>query len=281
MIRAALGIGLIAAPLLAQEPTPKTLKLDPGNHRMWLQVGDLKREYLLHVPEEYDSRGPAPLLMMFHGSGGTLDGMARTSGWISQSEYEKYLVAIPNGFPNDDGMRVWRDGRGGRGSNVDDVAFTRLMIEDVSARLKVNRKRIFVAGFSNGAGLAYRLATEMGDIVAAIAPVAGRINVEVEKLARPVPAIAIVGTKDGGFEPDRVAAERWAGLVGCSAPTDTSRDGRYSWVTFRNCPAKADVVSYTVDGWEHYWPGGTNPGIEMWAEKMIWRFFEKHPLRGT
>lgn len=279
MIRPLAVMVVLSAPLLAQEPTPRNLKLDPGNHRIWLQVGDLLREYLLHVPEGYDSRGPAPLLLMFHGSGGTLDGMANISGWISQSEEKKYLVVLANGFPNQDGMRVWNDGRSRGDKQADDVAFVRAMITDVASRLKVNRKRIFVAGFSNGAGLSYRLAVEMGDVIAAIAPVAGRLSVPVQALARPVPAISIVGTKDGGYDSDVRAVEGWAGLVGCAPAGDTTRNGRFTSISFKDCPGDTDVISYTLQDWEHYWPGGKNPGVEMWAEKTIWKFFERHPLQ--
>ena len=97
----------------------------PGDHRLWLDVGELRREYLVHVPPSYDGF-LTPAVLMFHGSGGSLDEIARATGWIAKSDEEGFLAVFPNGFPNDEGMRVWNDGRlesDGR-ERVDDVAFT-------------------------------------------------------------------------------------------------------------------------------------------------------------
>jgi len=219
---------------------------------------------------------------MFHGSGGSLDEIARASGWIAKADEEGFLAVFPNGFPNDEGMRVWNDGRpetDGR-ERVDDVAFTDALLDDLSIRLRVDQKRIFVAGFSNGAGMAFRLGSALGGRIAAIAPVAGGLSVSPTTLPRLVPMIFIIGTLDGGFRPGpRTASSRWAGLLGCTPPQDTIREGRFALIKYQGCPRNVDAVAYYIDGWEHYWPGGKNRGIEMWAEKTIWTFFVKHPMR--
>ena len=253
-----------------------------GNNRVWLSVGSLLREYLVHVPESYDGRRKVPVVLMFHGSGGSLDETANVTGWIQKSDEVGFLAVFANGFPNAEGMRVWNDGRYADDTRVDDVAFTRALLDDLALRFRVDAKRVYAVGFSNGAGLAYRLGAELGDRIAAIAPVAGRLNVAPEKLGRAVPMIAIIGTEDGGFRggAGRTSPARWATLLGCGEPGDTVRRGRYASVTFQGCPEDAGAVSWTIDGWEHYWPGGPiNRGVEMWAETKIWEFFAKHPLK--
>jgi len=253
--------------------------MGPGNHHIWLDVGEHRREYLVHVPESYDGKRNVPLLFMFHGSGGSSDETYRATGWNIKSDEKGFIAAFPNGFPNDEGMRVWNDGRRIWQTSVDDVAFTRSMLEDLSARFRIDQKRIYVVGFSNGAGLSYRLAQDLGDRIAAIAPVAGRIPNQDPKISRPVPAFAVVGTKDGGYENDTRSAERWAAMVSCGPAADSTHDGRYLTIAWR-CPKDMEVKSTIVADWAHYWPGGTlNKGVEMWAEEKIWRFFEKHPLR--
>jgi polyhydroxybutyrate depolymerase len=277
---AAFALGSWALDLDAQELTPRGVSLEPGtNHRVWISVGDLRREYLVHIPPGYDGRRPVPVVLMLHGSGGSLDEIFNVTHWGLKSDDEGFLAVFPNGFPNDEGMRVWNDGRPAVEGRADDVAFARALLDDLGARFRIDVKRVFVVGFSNGAGLAYRLATELNDRIASIAPVAGRIRLPEPQLARPVPAIAIVGTEDGGYQADVRSAERWAALSGCKTTGDTVRNGRFVAVSYHACPKQVSITSYVVEGWEHYWPGGRNPGIEAWAEKVIWEFFRKHPLR--
>ena len=55
--------GLVAAPALAAEP------LGPGDHTRTVQVGDLERSYLVHIPAKYDPKTPTPVVLIFHGAG--------------------------------------------------------------------------------------------------------------------------------------------------------------------------------------------------------------------
>ena len=273
---------LIAALLLAtpaaRAQAPK--ELGPGDHRLWLNVGELLREYLVHVPQRYRRALPAPLVFVFHGSGGSLDEMAHLSGWTVKSEDQNFLVVYPNGFPNDEAMRVWNDGRPGMDPRQNDVPFVQAMLDELDRRFSVDHNRIYLVGFSNGAGLAYRLAIQLNDRIASFAAVAGGLHYRSEPAGRPVSAIIIAGTDDPGIAAEEAGARRWADFVGCDAhegPPVTR--GRYVLVGFQGCPRDVDVLFYRITGWGHYWPGGRNPGVRMWAENVIWRFFEQHPMK--
>src|SRR5207344_3284744 len=116
-----------------------------------------------------------------------------------------------------------------------------MILDDLSTRLRVDQKRIFVVGFSNGAGMAFRLGLALADRIAAIAPVAGALNVSPTTLPRLVPMIFVIGTLDGGFRPGpRSASSRWAGLLGCTSPQDTLRDGRFSLIKYQGCPRNVE-----------------------------------------
>lgn len=277
---AALLVGAgYAAPLAGQAGRADSAATAAGDYRFWLPVGELRREYLVHVPQRYDGRRPVPVVIMLHGSGGSLDEISNATGWKLKSDDENFLAVFPNGFPNADGMRIWNDGRFSTDDRADDVAFVRELLADLSRRYRVDQRRQFVVGFSNGAGMAFRLASELGDRIAAFAPVAGRLSVAPATLARPVPMIAVIGTQDAGFRSaGRTSPGRWAALLGCTDAGDTTRQGRVVSVSY-HCPAGTDATSHVIEGWAHYWPGGRNRGIEMWAEKVIWDFFRKHPLR--
>jgi polyhydroxybutyrate depolymerase len=271
-----------------------SLTLGPGDHRLWLTVGALRREYLVHVPESYRARAPIPVVLMFHGSGGSIESDVKGTGWIKKGEQEGFVTVFPNGFPDENGMRVWNDGPPPRRGDADDVQFTRAMLDDLIRRLRVDRSRVYVVGFSNGAGLSFRLAAELNDRVAAVAPVAGRLWLTDMTLKRAVPTMFVVGTADGMMRPDsgfgtepaverpmlRRTLSRWAGLLGCQPePRAMGHEGRIEAFTYDGCGDGSEFRLYLIDGWEHYWPGGINPGMEMWAENVIWEFFRKHPLR--
>lgn len=79
---------------------------------------------------------------------------------------------------------------------ADDVAFIGKLLDDLATVVKVDEKRVYAYGMSNGGMMSYRLAAELSDRIAAVAPVAGTITIEESKPKRPVPIIHFHGTKD-------------------------------------------------------------------------------------
>ena len=63
-------------------------------------------------------------------------------------------------------------------NGIDDVDFIRALIEGLQKRYAIDSKRMFATGLSNGAMMSYRLACELSDKIAAIAPVAGGMNTD-------------------------------------------------------------------------------------------------------
>ena len=76
------------------------------------------------------------------------------------------------------------------------MAFIGKVLDDLGSVVKMDEKRVYACGMSNGAMMCYRLAAELSDRIAAIAPVAGTIAIEESKPKRPVPVIHFHGTKD-------------------------------------------------------------------------------------
>ena len=85
------------------------------------------------------------------------------------------------------------------------MGFVAATIEDVCGRFKVDRDRIYMAGFSNGGMLTYRFAAERGDLLAAAAPMAASIGGKpsedlpewrIPEPVRPIPIIVFHGLAD-------------------------------------------------------------------------------------
>ncbi|MCI0540572.1 MAG: hypothetical protein L0Z50_35680, partial [Verrucomicrobiales bacterium] len=147
-----------------------------------LSHGGLKRTYRIHIPPSIPPSGlpsgkrnkPAPLLLALHGGGGAGKSMQKLAGLNALSDKEGFIAVYPDGV---DGH--WNDGRGldyrAHRENIDDVGFIAALIDRLGKDLNVDPGRVYVTGMSNGALFAHRLACEIPEKIAAIAPVEGTL----------------------------------------------------------------------------------------------------------
>ena len=162
-----------------------------GDSEQTIQVGNLTRNYVLHVPEGLPHK-PVPLVLVFHGGGGHASNMPRFTGFDSTADAGNFVVAYPESFNTH-----WNDTRGL--SPADDVAFIRALIAHLESTLNIDPQRIYATGISNGGFFAQRLACDLADRIAAVASVAATMPdtlVPVCKPSRPISVLFIQGTKD-------------------------------------------------------------------------------------
>jgi polyhydroxybutyrate depolymerase len=244
------------------------------------------RTYRLHVPPSRTERGP-PLVVVLHGGGSSGEGMEEVTGFSAIADRERFAVVYPDGIGGPHGLgRAWNAGECcGRPHlfGVNDVSFIRRLIVDLSARLAVDRDRVFVVGYSNGAMLAHRIGSELSELVAGIAPYAASMRAQRPLEAprfdlapprRAVAAVLVQGTDDpraayhgsedsGGVDASFAHAGRfWAVAAGCRARATRRVDRRGSvWIDeYGGCPGAAPVTQVTLLGWQHEWPGPVNTG---------------------
>jgi|GEM_PF-1422300 len=245
----------------------------PGDAWRAVTVGMTRREFLLHVPPVWPPTQTVPLVIVLHGTHGDADDMVERTGMNVFADKRKFLVAYPNGtgFLK---FLTWNVGGNCCGSalkaDVDDVAFVRAIIADLRQKAWVNASRVFVAGFSDGGMLAFRLACEMSDQVSAIGVVAGRMPDIACKPKRPVPLIIFTGMKDPEVNTDfdRYITPRsfgyargvdstirfWSTINGCEEPPLHTVEGRHVRQAWRRCRARSRIVSYSVAEAGHEWP---------------------------
>lgn len=150
---------------------------------------------------------------MLHGAGGSTSNVIGQTEFAHLAMHEDFVVVFPNGTPSDESRpenfrsnpQTWNSGQGtslaagdrsAEAKNVQDVNFITGLIEYVKTRAKIDPLRIYIAGHSNGAGMAYRFACERPDIVASIGVVAGHLKEGLTKLNNPVSLIQICGDRD-------------------------------------------------------------------------------------
>ena len=258
----------------------------PGDHRISLNHGGLDRSYFLHLPP---AGGQLPLVMMIHGAGGSADFAADETGWSHLADAAGFAVVYPEGVavrPHKapkflTNPQEWNDGSG-RGRH-NDVGFLLAVLDDLGGA--IDPARVYVTGFSNGAGRACRFAAEHADRLAAVAPVAGHCWVADPRPVRAVPTFYLIGDADplvplhGGS-----ARTPWGRVEGRPAVADTL----HRWATAIGHPPGSDLFPVRViPGHGHHWPGGKGllgerlggpaaSGVDATAE--IWEFVRRHSL---
>jgi polyhydroxybutyrate depolymerase len=192
---------LAAAVTLSFLFTSSDPAIGPGDHRRTITVGERTRLYLLHVPPQYDPKKPTPVVLALHGATMTAHGMVWFTGLSEKADSAGFIVAYPNGTGILGKLQTWNaggfwDNGAPHANRQNDVEFIARVLDDVEAVVSVDRRRVFATGMSNGAMMAYRLAAELSDRIAAIAPVAGTMMANNPQPKRPVPVIHFHGTAD-------------------------------------------------------------------------------------
>jgi polyhydroxybutyrate depolymerase len=289
-----------------------TAPLPPGPHTPTLTTADgRERSYLLHVPARYDPARPTPVVLAFHGATSNARLMQQFSGLSAKAEEAGFLIIYPNGTGNLPTVLTWNGGDCcgyAVKHNVDDVAFVRALLDDLTGVMNVDPRRIFVAGMSNGAQMVYRLAAELADRIAAVAAVAGPMGAGDPRPARPIPVLHIHGTDDqfapfgGGvgsrsvyganFRSVEETVRAWVRVNGCPAEPQVLEEAphvadgtRIVRKVFGPGRAGSEVVQIIVEGGGHTWPGRPplpaalgKSTANLSANDVIWDFFQRHPL---
>lgn len=279
-----------------------------GMTSVQIESGGRTRNFLLYVPSSARPGAPAPLVLVFHGGGGSADKIAQVTRFHDLAEREGFIVAYPNGtFGRRSNGGVWNAGSGkGWGSaeksGVNDVAFTRATLARIKQDYAIDPDRVYATGLSNGAMMTYFLACNMADEFAAIAPVAGTMIAARCEPTEPVAVFHIHGTQDtsvpfeggagdkagGGHDWPSVtrAIDFWKSRDRCSAEKSVSKAGpETTCQSYRSCAR--DVTLCLIDRGGHAWPGQTPA---TWQNKrkvyvtqsfdatsQIWQYFRNHP----
>ncbi len=235
-------------------PSCPATNLAAGDHTITLTFGGLQRDFDLHVPASLKSGVPAPLVVDFHGFMSDKFQQRLVSGTLAESDKQGFAVAYPNGWG---AQRSWNAGAFCCGEAVqqklDDVGLAKEIVQNVASSVCIDRKRVYATGISNGGMLSHRLACEASSVFAAVAPVAGRIDLQPITSCqppRPVAVIAFHGLTDPlvPYADATASIARWVQVDGCSdAGTVTFTKGKSSCKTNATCQAGVKVALCSLD----------------------------------
>lgn len=308
--------GLLAAVAAASYYlyTPKLLppQLNSALQTASIDHDGIQRDYLFYIPQSL-SKNP-PLVFMLHGSRQSIADIREFSGY----EFEKladqhgFILIYPAGFENH-----WNDCRGAatysaREKHIDDLGFINALAETFHRQYQSDSNKTFIAGFSNGAQLAYRFALEQPERVAAIAAISANLptadNLACQQLGKAVPVLIMNGSEDhinpyyggqvtlfgagnrGQVKSAVASAEYFANLAGFTgSPSeiknfpniagDPTSAKYYAWRD-RDHP---EVILYTIADGGHVIPQSNyraprilgTTSVEINGPAEIWAFFAR------
>ena len=320
MTRSALvGILLIGYLLLHTgciSTLPKIGALGPKTYKKSIDnpANGNRRNYLVHIPSNYNPQKSLPLVVVIHGSSDTAKGIEKISGFSDLADREEFIALYPNGRSILGSQLHWNAGHccgKAADENWDDVGFIARVIEDAGARLNIDAERIYMVGYSDGGMLAYRFAAERGELLAAVAPLAASMGGKpsgnspewrIPEPQNPLSLITIHGLADD-IIPYRGGISRHMGKSHALWSVEESID---YWIIHNSCNPKAantyfnnksvllefwgvcenqtEVALYKLKDWGHLWPGRyftanlpeDNPLRDFDAAEIIWDFFKTH-----
>jgi polyhydroxybutyrate depolymerase len=251
----------------------------------------INREFLLYIPDSYDGITSAPLMLNFHGFGGSASEHMIEADMRSLAESDTFILVYPqgsslNGYPHWNACPTGGDNK----SDTDDFGFVESIINKISSQFNVDMKRIYAAGYSNGSMMAYGLANHKSELIAAVASVSGGMLDCTGNTTHPMPILHLHGTSDNILP--------YNGSIGWSSAQSTLDH----WIKFNNTTTNPNVNSYNIGGMtiEHYVYGqGDNSvsvehykyigGDHVWfsenykgqsTSELVWNFVSRYDING-
>lgn len=286
------------ADVLAAAKAPADIS-KPGDYDQTMEVGGATRKYHIHVPPSYNGKTPMPMVMLLHGHGQDGKIIAEHTKFNQMADREGFIAVYPDArsWAGREEWRAWDTDNGlvPPGSHADDVGFLRKMIDQAESTYKIDPKRIYLAGLSNGGMMSFRAAGELSDKIAAIAVVSGAMSGKEPPLKSPISLLNIHGTEDGivpydGLKnvPDSLAAiglprfksmdyatKYWAEQNKITNPPIVLKNGNVTQRRFINADSGVEVNETTIGG-DYHVPSDIDA-----VTGQIWKFFVAHPKATT
>lgn len=254
-----------------------------------------KRYYLLHKPDNFETLNTKSLIIALHGGVGYPRNIEEQSGLSITSDQYGFMVCYPEGL-----NRTWNAGEccgKSMKKDRDDVGFIAYLIDELLNKYDIDPNRVYVTGMSNGGMMAYQLACEIPNKIAAIAPVAATMT---SKSCNPSSEMPIIhfhsyidfsvpydgGVGDGPSRNYKAPLDSvfnvWNELNGCLTPRSIVYSGTdYDRLKWGDCDNNVEMELYiTYDG-GHQWPMGVKPTRKadepsqaINANTLMWEFFK-------
>ncbi|MBC9718273.1 polyhydroxybutyrate depolymerase [Streptomyces sp. TRM66268-LWL] len=254
----------------------------PGDQTVTLDWKGTKRTYAVHAPPSYAPGRKLPLVIVMHPYPSTGTHVAKLSDFSAKADKENFLAVYPEGV------------NGGMNALVccgseDDVGFLRTITKSLVDTWGADPQRIYATGISNGGDMSFKLAVELSDTFAAIAPVSGGYSGRITDPdtyvpKSPVSVITFIGGDDKWYPVFNAGLTIWQERLKCKEGPPTKLKQKITRTAAR-CADGSELVAYRLPDMGHSWPQGKSDMAEreaaVNATDLIWDFFKSHPKKAT
>jgi len=281
-----------------------------------IQHEGFERTYHVYLPTNFNKENPSSMVLALHGGGGSgsdFENDVSAGTLTAAAEARNVILVTPEGID-----KRWNDGRSehfGNDRMYDDLGFISAIIDHMIENYNVNADKVYATGISNGGLMSIRLALDLSNKIAAVAPVTAQISKAIESKVPEFPiSIMIINGEDDPLVPydggcievlilaegcrgevlsTHESIEKFKGYNQCTNSIETEPlinnlpiDGTSVEISrYQDCEQGTEVVLVKVNGGGHTWPGGAQylpVGIvgkvsrEINASEMILDFFLSH-----
>ena len=286
-----------------------------GKNEYNIEIDGVERNFVIHVPQNYSEEIKVPIVMMLHGSTGDGAQFHRISRWPEKSEEEGFIAIFPTALAykiKDTNKTSTKWSSGGLEEDLeegtvikDDIPFIEGMIALCQKTFKIDSKRLYICGFSNGGGFVKsQVLPNLGHLFAACSasggighPISFEINGNrmlpfynitgslddriLEKLGPQVNEIPLEGADlmDIDIIRDQINYTTSA-LKLTNNYMENRVQPKYNTLTFNEGMSGEanEYVLTIVNGLEHKYPNEINNPNKVIAANLLWEWFEKWSL---
>jgi polyhydroxybutyrate depolymerase len=262
-----------------------------NNDAQVIDYGGINREYVLYVPNSYDEASAVPLMLNFHGFGGSASDYMLEADMRSLAEADTFILVYPQGSCLD-GFSHWNacPNDGENKSDADDFGFVESIINELSSQHNIDMERIYAAGYSNGGMMAYGLANYKSELIAAVASVSGVMLDCTEPSNHPMPVLHLHGTSDqvlpyngnNDWNSTQSTLDYWINFNNTNTNPDLTIDNNGGMTiehyVYNLGDSSVSVEHYKYIGGNHVWFNATFNGQN--ASELVWNFVSRYDING-
>jgi len=267
-----------------------------------ITVDGILRSYTLNLPPGYYDSSDFSLVIALHGGGGSARQFEITSGLTDKANASGFIVVYPDGTGQ---IETWNAGTCcgfAVNKQIDDVKFISALIDKLVSTYKINPKKVYATGHSNGGMMCYRLACDLANKIAAVAPNSSTMVVTSPcNPSRAIPVLHMHSKLDQNVIYTGGVGDGVSGVYcppidsvlnvfslknNCSNPSQIIvSNSLYTFTKWSSCANNITIQYYLTNDGGHAWPGGLpggpdsdTPSTAINANNLLWDFFQQYQM---
>lgn len=249
-----------------------------GGFPISLEVNGTTRNCPVYVPQNLEKN--RPLLIALHGRWGNGMAMVECSHFEVLADTARFIVACPDGLVRPELGGGNNTGWDAGGKTDDDIDFFKKIIDYMSKHYDIDRKRVYLCGFSLGGMMTYHCINEASDIFAAFASASGyRLNEykPTYSCKRKVPIMHLHGKNDGfvAYGNLQPLVDNWVNSIEANpVPIVEEKPGVYTRRHYLPLEGGYEFDFYSLDGYGHEYKNTA----DFNESNVIWNFLRRYTL---